>query len=79
MLTGTVPLTGPIAAPKILRAFKNALRVKPKTPIQGGGGLRPRWKDKKHIYEWDSRHGAVEKYSKNVDKKKKNPPISTES
>jgi len=34
-------------------------------PLQGGGGLRKRWKDKKgNIYEWDSQHGAVEKYNK---------------
>ncbi|MFH0024391.1 colicin E3/pyocin S6 family cytotoxin [Pseudomonas fluorescens] len=37
----------------------------PKTPIKGGGGLRPRWKDKEGIiFEWDFRHGAVEKYTK---------------
>jgi hypothetical protein len=33
--------------------------------MQGGGGLRPRWKDAKgRIYEWDSRHGTVEVYSR---------------
>ncbi|WP_231566969.1 colicin E3/pyocin S6 family cytotoxin [Vibrio navarrensis] len=26
---------------------------------------RPRWKDKKRIYEWDSQHGKVEVYDKN--------------
>ncbi|WP_366112499.1 colicin E3/pyocin S6 family cytotoxin [uncultured Campylobacter sp.] len=37
--------------------------MKPKLTI--GGGLRKRWKDKKgNIYEWDSRHGALEKYDK---------------
>lgn len=39
--------------------------AKPKTSVQGGGGLRKRWKDKKgNIYEWDSQHGTVEKYNK---------------
>jgi len=54
-----------IPAPKILIAFPDAQPVKPKTPIQGGGGLRKRWKDLTgNIYEWDSRHGTVEKYNK---------------
>lgn len=40
-------------------------RAKPKTPVQGGGGLRNRWKDKEgNIYEWDSQHGTLEKYNK---------------
>jgi hypothetical protein len=39
--------------------------AKKKTPVQGGGGLRPRWKDDKgKIYEWDSQHGEYEIYSK---------------
>jgi hypothetical protein len=39
--------------------------VKPKTPVQGGGGLRPRWKDAQgRIYEWDRRHGTVEVYDR---------------
>ncbi|MHC8337473.1 colicin E3/pyocin S6 family cytotoxin [Pseudomonas sp. HLT2-19-2] len=30
-----------------------------------GGGLRDRWKDEDGtIYEWDSQHGALEKYNK---------------
>ncbi len=48
-----------------LPAFPDAVKAKKKTPIQGGGGLRERWKDKKgRIYEWDSQHGNVEVYSK---------------
>lgn len=51
--------------PRRLRAFPDALPAKPKTPVQGGGGLRPRWKDSKgRIYEWDARHGTVEIYGK---------------
>lgn len=54
-----------IPAPKYLKAFPTALPVKPKTPVQGGGGLRKRWKDPEgNIYEWDSRHGTIEKYDK---------------
>lgn len=47
-----------------LPAFPEAQHAKGKTPIQGGGGTRERWKDKKHIYEWDAQHGRVEKYNK---------------
>ncbi|MGI9004027.1 MAG: colicin E3/pyocin S6 family cytotoxin [Pseudonocardia sp.] len=55
----------PVPAPKNLPAFPDAQRVKPKTPVQGGGGLRPRWKDPEgKIYEWDRQHGAVEVYNK---------------
>ncbi|WP_218001180.1 colicin E3/pyocin S6 family cytotoxin [Nocardia thailandica] len=51
--------------PKNLTAFPEASRATPKTPVQGGGGLRKRWKDAKgNIYEWDSQHGTVEKYNK---------------
>ena len=51
-------------APKQLPAFPNAQRVPPKTSVQGGGGMRKRWKDPDgNIYEWDSQHGAVEKYN----------------
>lgn len=54
-----------IPGPKILRAFPGAKRAKSKTPVQGGGGLRKRWKDKDGtIYEWDSKRGRVEKYDK---------------
>lgn len=57
---------GPKPAPSNLPAFPKAARAKPKTPVQGGGGLRKRWKDPGtgEIYEWDSQHGTVEKYNK---------------
>lgn len=33
--------------------------------MQGGGGLRPRWKlPDGTILEWDSQHGELEKYDK---------------
>ncbi|MFN6480972.1 MULTISPECIES: colicin E3/pyocin S6 family cytotoxin [unclassified Nostoc] len=51
-------------APKTLEAFPDAKQVKPKTPVQGGGGLRKRWDDQEYRYEWDSRHGLVEKYDR---------------
>ena len=51
-------------APKELPGFPDARRVKPRTSVQGGGGMRARWEDKKFIYEWDSQHGEVEKYNK---------------
>jgi Cytotoxic/Domain of unknown function (DUF4157) len=55
-----------IPAPKTLRAFPNARAAKPKTPVQGGGKLRARWKDDEgNIFEWDSQHGTVERYNKN--------------
>ena len=48
-----------------LKGFPGLTEAKRKTPIQGGGGLRKRWKDKKgNIYEWDYRHGELEKYDK---------------
>ncbi|MGG6267990.1 colicin E3/pyocin S6 family cytotoxin [Leptolyngbya sp. AN03gr2] len=54
-----------IPAPKLLQAFPDAKPVKPKTSVQGGGGLRKRWKDEEgNIYEWDSRHGTIEKYDR---------------
>ena len=57
--------SGPTPAPKELPAFPDAKRAKPKTPVQGGGGLRKRWVGKDgSIYEWDSQHGTVEKYNK---------------
>lgn len=41
--------------------FPDLRRVAPKTPFPGG--LRARWKDGQgNIYEWDYRHGALEKY-----------------
>lgn len=55
----------PAPKSKNLPGFPGTARVKPKTPVQGGGGLRPRWKDGKgNIYEWDSQHGEIEKYNK---------------
>lgn len=54
-----------VPPPRRLPAFSDAIPVKPKTSVQGGGGLRPRWKDAKgRIYEWDKRHGTVEVYDK---------------
>ncbi|MDB4971537.1 MAG: ceaC [Myxococcales bacterium] len=51
-------------APKTLPAFPKAERASPKTSVQGGGGMRKRWKDGEgNIYEWDSQHAAVEKYN----------------
>jgi hypothetical protein len=41
-------------------------RVPGKTPVQGGSKLRERWVDQKgQIYEFDSRHGTLEKYTPN--------------
>jgi RHS repeat-associated protein len=52
-------------APKNLPAFPDAKPTRPKTPVQGGGGLRRRWKGSDgRIYEWDSQHGRVEIYDK---------------
>ncbi|WP_248804103.1 colicin E3/pyocin S6 family cytotoxin [Pseudomonas sp. MWU13-2100] len=51
--------------PDLLPAFPDAKWAKSKTSVQGGGGLRPRWKSRDGtIYEWDFQHGAVEKYNK---------------
>lgn len=51
--------------PDFLPAFPDAKWAKSKTSVQGGGGLRPRWKSRDGtIYEWDFQHGAVEKYNK---------------
>jgi hypothetical protein len=51
-----------VPAPTNLPAFPQAVRVKPKTRFPGG--LRRRWKDADGtIYEWDYRHGRVEKYN----------------
>jgi hypothetical protein len=52
-------------APDSLPGFPGALRTKSKTSVQGGGGKRARWiLPDGSILEWDSRHGAVEKYNK---------------
>lgn len=54
-----------IPAPKEIKGIEGLSRAKPKTPVRGGGGLRKRWKDAEgNIYEWDSQHGALEKYNK---------------
>lgn len=51
--------------PAILPAFPDAFPVKSKSSVQGGGGRRSRWKDRKgRIYEWDSKTGAIELYNK---------------
>jgi len=52
----------PTRAPDLLPAFPDAVKVKSKANVRGGGVARKRWKDKNSIYEWDSRHGYVEKY-----------------
>jgi Cytotoxic len=46
-----------IPAPRRLRAFPNAERVKPKSG-------RHRWFDREdgYFYEWDYQHGRVERY-----------------
>lgn len=51
-------------APTDLPGFPDAVKVKPKTPRTGGGGLRARWQDGKDILEWDYQHGTVERYNK---------------
>lgn len=51
--------------PDSLPAFPEAKQVRGKTRVQGGGYIRPRWVDENgHIYEWDLRHGMLEKYNK---------------
>jgi hypothetical protein len=53
-----------IPPPKDIPGIPGAKWAKPKTPVQGGGGLRRRWKDKRgNIYEWDYQEGHVEKYN----------------
>jgi len=51
-------------APDKLKAFPGAESAKGKSQVRGGGGQRARWQDKRNIYEWDYRHGRVEKYDK---------------
>ncbi len=52
--------------PPFPAGFPGLVRARPKTPLQGGGGLRKRWEDGEgNIYEWDSRHGTIEKYNGN--------------
>ena len=50
--------------PRDLPGIPGTIHARPKTPVQGGGGLRRRWKDGDgNIYEWDYQHGEVEKYN----------------
>ena len=59
---------GPVPAPRVIRGIPGLQPARPKTPVQGGGGLRRRWNDLDgNIYEWDSRHGAIEKYDRGGD------------
>jgi hypothetical protein len=52
-------------APTQIDGIPGLQRAKDKTLVQGGGSKRKRWKDQKgNIYEWDSQHGALEKYNK---------------
>ncbi|AEJ13753.1 YD repeat protein [Pseudomonas putida S16] len=54
-----------IPAPSSLPGFPSAVRAKPKTTVQGGGGLRKRWRlPDGCICEWDSQHGEIEKYDR---------------
>ena len=56
-----------IPPPDSLPGFPDAQLAPRKTRVQGGGGLRKRWKErkgKKRIIEWDSQHGKVEVYNK---------------
>jgi hypothetical protein len=51
--------------PKELTAFPDAKVATRKTSVRGGGGMRKRWKTKAgEIFEWDSQHGTLEKYTK---------------
>lgn len=54
-----------VQPPAALPAFPGAARDRPKTPVQGGGGLRTRWTGPDgRIYEWDGQHGKVEVYDR---------------
>ncbi|MEE3719418.1 colicin E3/pyocin S6 family cytotoxin [Tumidithrix elongata RA019] len=54
-----------IPPPSVLKAFPETHLVKSKTFIQGTRKLRRRWQEANgSIYEWDYRHGTVEKYDK---------------
>ncbi len=68
----------PIRAPDVLKAFPEAVKVKSKANVKGGGVQRKRWADKKYIYEWDSRHGYVEKYNSRGKHKGKFDPVTGE-
>jgi hypothetical protein len=48
-----------------IKGIPNLRKAKKKTSVQGGGKKRARYEDKKgNIYEWDYRHGTLEKYNK---------------
>lgn len=52
-------------SPTFLTAFPDAIRAPSKSGVQGGGKLRPRWKEPHgYIYEWDFERGKVEMYNK---------------
>jgi hypothetical protein len=54
-----------VPAPRNLPGFPTAQPATRKTPVQGGGGLRKRWKlPNGEICEWNSQHGEVELYDK---------------
>ncbi len=56
--------TGILHPPASFAAFPDLVRARPKTPVQGGGGLRRRWTDEKaRVFEWDSQHGKLEMYT----------------
>lgn len=54
----------PVPKTEEIIAFPGLKPAKKMNPVQGGGGLRPRWTDAKgkKIYEWDSMHGELEEY-----------------
>lgn len=47
-----------------ITGFGFLIKAKPKTPRQGGAGLRERWIEEKgrRVFEWDSQHGELEVY-----------------
>jgi hypothetical protein len=54
--------SGYVQPPATLPGFPLAIKTRSKTPF-AIGKLRRRWKDPDGtIYEWDYRHGRVEKY-----------------
>lgn len=60
---GGIPSYKP--APSSIPGVPGLRRARPKTSVKGGGGLRKRWTDRDgNIYEWDSQHGALEKYDR---------------